>query len=181
MFTVFFRTEERHHLGSGERFNKILFLSKRKKKVTGKRIFVKMLHKILIFLRIKEQTIEEMVLSSMPVREQRKEKIISMVAYEKEEELTEQISSRLTEKFYKTAPEVKDLEKNSVYGIMKNWDMTEGRGGYYIWVLTTNSRLASKLAWGNGISGSDAEIEIFSFDKDYSDGICPFLIKDPPS
>jgi hypothetical protein len=62
---------------------------------------------------------------------------------------------------------------------MKNTEMAEGGGIGYVWILTNNRELASKLSWRNGICGSKAEVKMISFDTDFSAKIFSLVVIGP--
>jgi hypothetical protein len=84
--------------------------------------------------------------------------LVTMNVYEFELDLPDDIK-----KWVKSCSPVSQVGENLadtrfVYAVIRNTDCTVGDGSRYIWILTSNETLASKVAIGNDTSGSDAEV-----------------------
>lgn len=89
------------------------------------------------------------------------EAIVPLHLYEREEDLPEEIRKRIrsdygSERLLPMA--ILQKKEGMVYAVLPNTDSTEGGGYQFIWTLVTDPLLASRIAWGNGVSGSHAEV-----------------------
>lgn len=83
---------------------------------------------------------------------------VTMNVYECESDLPENIGKWVRPRL--PVPRSKEDLSNTefVYAVLQNTEMCEGDGINYIWMLTSNEALANKVAVGNGVSGSDADV-----------------------
>jgi len=83
--------------------------------------------------------------------------IVPLHVYEREEDLPEAIRKQIHSQNQEHGPSLPTFEKKEgvVYAILPNTEVTEGKGENFIWALVTDPELANKIAWGNGVSGSN--------------------------
>ncbi len=87
---------------------------------------------------------------------QNEELIKPLFVYESFDELPEEIKKEV--RSTKGAPISSEGDESMVYALLKNSDMTEGRGNNFVWIITKSLSLATVMAQGNGVSGSNCEI-----------------------
>lgn len=99
----------------------------------------------------------------------KEEEIFQLVnIYEKEAEIPDIIQRRI----YPDAGSDRKLplpilskKENQVFAVILNDDGAEGRGPEYFGALTTDILLANKIAWGNGVCGSNADVIVLTLNK----------------
>lgn len=123
----------------------------------AKRSFRYQIHGVLGFYTDKEAALQSARLDDLFVEEE--ESLVPLHVYKTEEELPEAIRKHIHPIREERPPTpVPAAEEGAVYAIMPNTDSTEGSEYDFIWVVVSDPELAGKIAYGNGVCGSDAKI-----------------------
>lgn len=132
----------------------------------GTRTYNGLIDEVAALYTDKEELMNLARLNNMFATEE--ETFVPLHVYEKEEDLPEEIRRRIRPNYgsdKKLPMEVLQKEDGVVYAVLPNTDSTEGAGHKFIWVLVTDPLLANKIAWGNGASGSHAEVIAIPLNK----------------
>ncbi len=123
-------------------------------------------YKIIGLYTDKDQIMEIAHLTNIFATEE--EVIHPVYIYEKEMELPE----ILLKQIYPDAGGDRKLilpvlskKEDQVFAVILNADRTEGRGPEYLGALTSDPFLANKIAWGNGVCGSNADVKVLTLNK----------------